>query len=136
MGEAPAPGSLDDRSPETPSPGASKSREPRQAAMIFIFITLFLNILGIGLVIPVLPELVRGFVGGETAQASRYYGILVAIYALMQFFFAPLLGALSDRFGRRPVLLISLFGLGVDYIIMAVAPSLAWLFVGRVLSGI
>lgn len=104
--------------------------------MIFIFVTLFLNILGIGLVIPVLPELVRGFVGGETAEAGRYYGILVAVYALMQFLFAPMLGALSDRFGRRPVLLISLLGLGVDYIIMAVAPSLLWLFVGRILSGI
>ncbi|MEM8995292.1 MAG: TCR/Tet family MFS transporter, partial [Acidobacteriota bacterium] len=137
MGEAPAPGSSAGGSPEASSAGRPGGRGPRrQAAMIFIFVTLFLNILGIGLVIPVLPELVRGFVGGETAEASRYYGILVAIYALMQFFFAPLLGALSDRFGRRPVLLTSLFGLGVDYIIMAVAPSLAWLFVGRLLSGI
>ena len=109
---------------------------PRRAAMIFIFITLFVDILGIGLVIPVLPELVRGFVGGETSQAGRFYGLLVSVYALMQFFFSPLLGALSDRFGRRPVLLVSLFGLGVDYIVMAMAPSLLWLFIARVLSGL
>lgn len=131
-------------SPETPAGEASEpggadpggGKAPRRAAMIFIFITLFVDILGIGLVIPVLPELVRGFVGGETSQAGRFYGLLVSVYALMQFFFSPLLGALSDRFGRRPVLLASLFGLGVDYVIMALAPSLLWLFVGRVLSGL
>lgn len=104
--------------------------------MIFIFVTLFVDILGIGLVIPVMPELVKSFVGGETATAGRYYGLLVSSYALMQFFFSPLLGALSDRFGRRPVLLVSLFGLGVDYVIIALAPNLAWLFAARILSGI
>lgn len=104
--------------------------------MIFIFITIFVDILGIGIIIPVLPELVKHFVGGETAVASRYYGALAAVYAAMQFLFAPVLGALSDRFGRRPVLLGSLFGLGVDYVVMGLAPSIGWLFAGRTLSGL
>ena len=108
----------------------------RQAAMIFILITLFIDILGIGIIIPILPELIREFVGGNTALAGRYFGIIAAVYALMQFFFAPILGALSDRFGRRPVILISLFGLGVDYIIQGFAPNLFWLFVGRIIAGI
>lgn len=108
----------------------------RQAAMIFILITLFIDILGIGIIIPILPELIRQFLGGDTALAGRYFGIIAAVYALMQFFFAPILGALSDRFGRRPVILISLFGLGIDYIIQGLAPNLAWLFVGRIIAGI
>ena len=103
--------------------------------MIFIFITVFIDILGIGIIIPVLPELVKGFVGGETAVASRYYGWIAAVYAMMQFFFAPVLGSLSDRFGRRPILLGSLFGLGVDYIVMGLSTSIGWLFAGRTLSG-
>ncbi|MDA8016637.1 MAG: TCR/Tet family MFS transporter [Thermoanaerobaculia bacterium] len=104
--------------------------------MVFIFATLLIDVLGIGLVVPVLPELVKGFVGGEVTAAGRWYGVLAAVYALMQFLFAPILGALSDRFGRRPVLLISLFGLGVDYVVMGLAPSLWWLFAARVFSGI
>jgi DHA1 family tetracycline resistance protein-like MFS transporter len=110
--------------------------EPRRAAVVFIFITVVLDILALGIVIPVLPVLVEDFLGGDTAQAATMLGLFGTVWALMQFIFAPVLGALSDRFGRRPVILISCFGLGLDYVLMAVAPSLAWLFVGRVLSGI
>ncbi len=104
--------------------------------MIFILITVFIDMLGIGIIIPILPELIREFVGGGSALAGRWYGILAATYAVTQFFFAPLLGALSDRVGRRPVILISLFGLGIDYIIMGFAPTLGWLFVGRLIAGV
>ena len=105
------------------------------AAMAFILVTLFVDILGIGIVIPVLPGLIASFVGGET-NASWYVGLIGTSYALMQFTFAPLIGALSDRFGRRPVLLLSLFGLGVDYVIQGFAPSISWLFIGRIIAGI
>jgi MFS transporter, DHA1 family, tetracycline resistance protein len=108
----------------------------RQAAIIFILITLFIDILGIGIIIPVLPELIKEFTGGDAAQAGRYFGGIAAAYALMQFIFAPVLGALSDRFGRRPVILLSLLGLGIDYIILGFAPSIGWLFLGRVIAGI
>lgn len=104
--------------------------------MVFIFITLVLDVLALGVVIPVLPKLVEQFLGGDTAAAARWVGWFALAWALMQFLCSPLLGALSDRFGRRPVILISCFGLGFDYLLMAVAPDLAWLFVGRVISGI
>ncbi len=109
---------------------------PRRAAVIFIFITVVLDVLALGIVIPVLPVLVEDFLGGDTARAATVYGLFGTVWAVMQFVFAPILGSLSDRFGRRPVILISCVGLGLDYLLMAVAPSLAWLFVGRVLSGI
>lgn len=108
---------------------------PRRAALAFIFVSLVLDIVAFGIVIPVLPQLIKGFLGGDTARAAAWYGIFGTTWAAMQFLCSPLLGALSDRFGRRPVLLLSILGLGLDYILMAVAPSLAWLFVGRVLSG-
>jgi MFS transporter, DHA1 family, tetracycline resistance protein len=108
----------------------------RQAALIFIFITVVLDMLALGMVIPVLPILVRTFLGGDTARASEVFGVFATAWSLMQFLFSPIQGALSDRFGRRPVILISNFGMGLDYIFMALAPSLAWLFVGRVISGI
>ena len=104
--------------------------------MIFIFVTLFIDILGIGIIIPILPELIKEFLGGDVTRAGRYYGVIVAVYAFMQFLFAPVLGALSDRFGRRPVILVSLFGLGVDYLIQGWAPTIWWLFLGRVIAGI
>ena len=114
--------------------------------MIFILITLFLDILGIGIIIPVLPELIIELVGegesvvvplvGELAAAPFFFGLIAAVYALMQFLFAPVLGALSDRFGRRPIILVSLFGLGVDYIIQGLAPTLGWLFLGRIIAGV
>ena len=108
----------------------------RKAAMIFILITVFIDVLGIGIIIPILPELIKDFAGGSTALAGRWFGVLAASYALAQFIFAPVLGSLSDRVGRRPVILIALFGLGVDYIIMGFAPTLGWLFVGRLLAGV
>ena len=109
---------------------------PRRAALVFIVITVVLDFLALGMIVPVLPPLVVDFLGGDTARGAEVYGLFGTVWALMQFVFSPVLGALSDRFGRRPVILISNFGLGLDYILMAVAPSLAWLFVGRVLSGI
>ncbi len=108
----------------------------REAGLGFIFITLLLDILGIGLIIPVLPKLIESFTESNIESASSIYGIMVAVYALMQFIFAPILGSLSDRYGRRPVILISLFGAGLDYLLLAFAPSLAWLFVGRMIAGI
>jgi DHA1 family tetracycline resistance protein-like MFS transporter len=106
------------------------------AAFIFIFITILLDMLAIGIIIPVLPGLILSFMSGNTAGTAEMLGLFGTAWALMQFFFSPMLGALSDRFGRRPVVLISNFGLGLDYILMALAPSLAWLFVGRVISGL
>jgi DHA1 family tetracycline resistance protein-like MFS transporter len=108
----------------------------RRAALAFIFITIVLDILALGLIIPVLPKLIEGFLGGDTAGAAKIYGVFGTVWALMQFLAMPVAGALSDRFGRRPVVLASNFGLGLDYILMALAPNLAWLFVGRVISGI
>jgi DHA1 family tetracycline resistance protein-like MFS transporter len=112
------------------------STSPRRAAFIFIFVTVLLDMLALGMIIPVLPKLVMGFLGGDTAKAARVLGVFGTVWALMQFFFAPLLGSLSDRLGRRPVILLSNFGLACDYVLMALAPSLGWLFVGRVISGI
>src|ERR1041384_1606159 len=109
---------------------------PRRAAFAFIFITLLLDMLALGIIIPVLPSLVVGFMGGDTAGSAEVLGLFGTAWALMQFLFSPVLGALSDRFGRRPVILISNVGLGLDYILMALAPSLWWLFAGRVISGI
>lgn len=108
----------------------------RGAALVFIFITVVVDVLALGIIIPVLPKLVEGFLGGDTARAAEFFGLFGTVWALMQFIFSPVLGALSDRFGRRPVILISCFGLGLDYILMALAPTLWWLFVGRVISGI
>lgn len=108
----------------------------RQAGIIFIFITLILDVLGIGLIIPVLPELIKEFIGGDSSEAARYFGMIASVYALAQFVFAPILGALSDRVGRRPVLLLALLGFFIDYLILGFAPNLFWLFIGRVLAGI
>jgi len=107
-----------------------------RAAFAFIFVTVLLDMLALGIVIPVLPSLVVGFMGGDTAGSAEMLGLFGTVWALMQFLFSPLLGTLSDRFGRRPVILISCLGLGLDYILMALAPSLAWLFAGRLISGI
>ena len=108
----------------------------RKAAVVFIFITVTLDMLALGLIMPVLPKLVLNFLGGDTPNAAKMFGIFGTVWALMQFLFSPVLGVLSDRFGRRPVILLSNFGLGLDYIVMALAPTLSWLFVGRVISGI
>jgi MFS transporter, DHA1 family, tetracycline resistance protein len=108
----------------------------RAAALRFVFITVLLDMLALGIVVPVLPRLVADFVQGDTARAARAMGLFGIAWALMQFLFSPLLGLLSDRFGRRPVILLSNLGLGLDYVIMAVAPTLGWLFTGRLLSGV
>ncbi len=108
----------------------------RQAAFVFIFATIFLDMLAMGIVIPVLPKLVVDFVGGDTQEAARIFGLFGTAWALMQFLFSPLQGMLSDSFGRRTVILLSNFGVGLDYVLMALAPTLGWLFVGRVISGI
>jgi DHA1 family tetracycline resistance protein-like MFS transporter len=105
-------------------------------ALTFIFCTAALDVLALGMMIPVLPKLVLEFQGGDTAVASETIGVFMTVWGLMQFIFSPLLGALSDRYGRRPIILISCLGLGLDYVFMALAPSLGWLFVGRVISGI
>jgi DHA1 family tetracycline resistance protein-like MFS transporter len=108
----------------------------RGTAVAFIFVTILLDMFALGLIMPILPKLVESFVDNDTARAARIFGLFGTAWALMQFFFSPILGGLSDRFGRRPVVLLSNFGLGLDYVLMAMAPSLIWLFVGRVISGI
>ncbi|PZR76348.1 MAG: tetracycline resistance MFS efflux pump, partial [Chthoniobacterales bacterium] len=108
----------------------------RNAAVIFVLVTVTLDMLSVGLIVPVLPKLILDFLGGEMKNAADWNGVFGTVFALMQFFFSPLLGVLSDRFGRRPVILLSNLGLGLDYIVMALAPTLGWLFLGRVISGI
>lgn len=108
----------------------------KDPAIGFIFVTLLIDVLGIGLIIPVLPTLIKGFVGGDISVASQYAGWLMASYAIMQFLFSPVLGGLSDQVGRRPVILASLFGFTIDYLVLAFAPNITWLFIGRIMSGI
>ncbi len=108
----------------------------QRRALTFIFVMIVLDVMALGIVIPVLPKLIETMSGGNTARAAEIFGLFGMAWGLMQFIFSPVLGALSDRFGRRPVLLISTLGLGLDYILMAVAPDLVWLFIGRLISGI
>ena len=108
----------------------------RQASVVFVLITLFIDVLGMGLVIPILPRLVQNLIGGAVGEASFVFGLLVSIYAVMQFFCAPVLGALSDRFGRRPVILLALAGLGFDYVLLSLAPTIWWLVLGRIVAGL
>jgi MFS transporter, DHA1 family, tetracycline resistance protein len=108
----------------------------RRAAASFIFLTITLDMLALGMIAPVLPRLIASFMPGNASGAARMLGYFGTIFAIMQFFFSPVLGSLSDRFGRRPVVLLSNFGLGLDYLLMAWAPALGWLFVGRIISGV
>ena len=108
----------------------------RKAAVGFIFITLVIDVTGWGLIIPVLPKLLEGMVKGGLSEATKYSGWLTFAYAIMQFIFAPVIGNLSDRYGRRPVLLASLLGFAIDYVFLAVAPTIFWLFIGRIVAGI
>jgi MFS transporter, DHA1 family, tetracycline resistance protein len=117
-------------------PATPLTSSRRRAAVVFIFITVVIDVLGFGIIIPVLPMLVQQFMGGDAAKGAAMFGLFGTVWALMQFFFSPLLGAVSDRFGRRPVILISCFGLGIDYIVMALAPNIGWLLFGRIASGI
>lgn len=109
---------------------------PRKAAVGFIFVTLLIDVMGWGLIIPVMPKLISELKGIPVNEASPYGALLLSAYAITQFVFAPLIGNLSDKFGRRPVLLLSMFGFGIDYIFLALAPSYGWLFVGRIIAGI
>lgn len=111
-------------------------RSSKKAALGFIFITLLVDTIGFGIIIPVMPKLIEQLIHGNLSDASRWGGWLTFAFAVMQFVFAPVLGNLSDRYGRRPVLLFSLFGFGLDYILLAVAPDIGWLFVGRIIAGI
>jgi MFS transporter, DHA1 family, tetracycline resistance protein len=108
----------------------------KQAALGFIFVTLLIDVIGFGIIIPVIPDLIRELTGGTLSDASVYGGWLLFAYSLLQFVFAPIVGGLSDRFGRRPVLLASLFGFCLDYLFTAFAPTVVWLFVGRIVAGI
>lgn len=112
------------------------SAPPRRAAMAFIYVTALLDMLAFGLVIPVLPFLIEQLAGGGTAHAAEIAGLFGLVFAALQFLAGPVLGALSDHFGRRPVILLSNLGLGLDYLVMALAPNLAWLLVGRAISGV
>jgi DHA1 family tetracycline resistance protein-like MFS transporter len=111
------------------------SARVRRGSTTFIFITVLLDTLGVGLIIPVGPQLVASFLEGDLGRAAHVFGILFSVYSTMQFFFAPILGGLSDRFGRRGVILPSLLGAATSYVLSGLAPSLAWLFVGRVIAG-
>lgn len=111
----------------------TKQRTP---ALGFIFVTLLIDVAGLGIIIPVVPRLIQELTGGSISDAAQYGGWLISSYAVMQFIFAPIMGGLSDRFGRRPVLLASLLGFGFDYLLVAFAPSVAWLFVGRIVAGV
>jgi MFS transporter, DHA1 family, tetracycline resistance protein len=108
----------------------------RNAAVGFIFITLLIDVIGFGIIIPVMPGLISGLKHVDTSTAAKYGSYLTVAYALTQFVFAPILGSLSDKYGRRPVLLFSLFGFGIDYLFLALAPSYNWLFIGRIIAGI
>ena len=135
--------------PEAPNPlltepelvGLGETQTPhppkgRRAAATFIFFTVTLDMLALGMIAPVLPRLIEGFLHGDTSSAARMLGLFGTVFAVMQFFCSPIIGSLSDRYGRRPVVLLSNFGLGLDYLLMAWAPALNWLFLGRVISGI
>lgn len=112
------------------------SQEIKKATFVFVFICVVLDMLALGIMVPVLPKLIIQFEGGDLASAARVSGVFSFAWALMQFLAGPVLGSLSDRFGRRPVLLLSSLGLGLDYVLMALAPNLSWLFLGRLISGI
>jgi DHA1 family tetracycline resistance protein-like MFS transporter len=115
---------------------AGAPRPRRRAAGAFVLVTVLLDTLGLGLIIPVAPRLVASFLHDDLSAASHYFGLLVSLYAAMQFLFAPVVGGLSDRFGRRPVIFLSLLGAAASYMLSGFAPALWWLFVGRVIAGI
>jgi DHA1 family tetracycline resistance protein-like MFS transporter len=107
-----------------------------QAALGFIFVTLLIDVIGFGIIIPVLPQLIQHLIHGNISDAAPYAGLLTFAYAATQFLFSPMIGNLSDKFGRRPVLLSSLLGFGIDYLFLAFAPTVWWLLVGRIIAGI
>ncbi len=112
------------------------SQKRQSSALTFIFITMLIDVTGLGIIIPVMPKLIMELSGESLSSAARYGGWMIFAYASMQFIFSPILGGLSDQYGRRPVLLFSLLGFGIDYIVLGFAPTLGWLFVGRIIAGI
>jgi len=108
----------------------------KQAAIGFIFITMLIDITGWGIIIPVIPKLIKELINGDNSEAAKYGGWLTFAYAITQFLFAPLIGNLSDKFGRRPIILISLFAFALDYLLLAFSPTIVWLFVGRIIAGL
>ncbi len=113
-----------------------QEKETKNSALIFIFFTVLIDMIGVGLIVPIIPDLISSLTGQNLSDAALTGGLLITAYAGVQFLFAPVMGELSDRYGRKPILLLSLFGLGVDYVIHAFSPTIAWLFVGRILAGI
>ncbi|WP_433974868.1 TCR/Tet family MFS transporter [Tunturiibacter lichenicola] len=125
--------------PELVSPDVAIMTKPpagRRAAATFIFFTVTLDMLALGMIAPVFPRLIEGFLNGDTSRAAEMLGLFGTVFAAMQFFCSPIVGSLSDRYGRRPLVLLSNFGLGLDYVLMAWAPTLNWLFLGRIISGL
>src|SRR5690606_36390604 len=114
----------------------SRMSSKKNAAVGFIFITMLIDIIGIGIIIPVIPKLLQELNHSDISEAAQLAGWLAFAYAFTQFLFAPFMGSLSDRFGRRPVLLISLMAFSVDYLVLALVPTVALLFVGRIIAGI
>jgi DHA1 family tetracycline resistance protein-like MFS transporter len=110
--------------------------EKKSAAIGFIFITMLIDITGWGIIIPVIPTLIKELIHGDISEAAKYGGWLLFAYSIVQFLFAPVIGSLSDKFGRRPIILISLFGFAIDYLFLAFAPTIFWLFIGRIIAGI
>jgi DHA1 family tetracycline resistance protein-like MFS transporter len=121
--------------PTTPLREAPPETAAPKSAILFMFITVLMSIVGLGIIIPVMPDLIIELTGTTTSGAARLGGYLLAVYGVTQFFMSPVLGALSDRFGRRPVILTSVAAYAADFLLMAVAPTFAWLFIGRALSG-
>lgn len=112
------------------------SSNKKSAAIGFIFITMLIDITGWGIIIPVIPKLIQELIHDDVSEAAKIGGWIAFAYAITQFIFAPIIGNLSDKFGRRPIILISLFAFGLDYILLALAPNITWLFIGRIISGI
>ena len=112
------------------------TQSKKTPAIGFIFITMLIDIIGLGIIIPVIPKLISELIQGDISEAAKYGGWLLFAYAITQFVFSPLIGNLSDKYGRRPVILISLFGFSLDYLLLAFAPTITWLFIGRIISGI
>ena len=110
-------------------------RSKKSAAMSFIFITILIDITGWGIIIPVIPQLIKELINGDIVEAAKYGGWISFAYAFTQFIFSPVVGNLSDQFGRRPIILFSLFGFSIDYVFLALAPSITWLFIGRIIAG-
>jgi len=111
-------------------------KNQKSAAIGFIFITMLIDVTGWGIIIPVIPKLIKELINGDISEAAKYGGWLTFAYAMTQFIFAPLIGNLSDQFGRRPIILLALLGFAMDYLLLSFAPTIGWLFLGRILAGV